>query len=1322
MMSEPTILTEDLIYEAADLGNKVTSYDLIKYISFSLQQFTDLSELLKLTNLQILSFRLCGLTDIPKEILQIPSLKNLDLSGNALSALPDKEQFANLINLRLLNLSDNNISELSEIEKLQNLTNLQELLLTGNICLSVNNAFNHIISLFPQLLVLNESIITSQYRGSLQNIALFDNQSIIPLSKIDDYFFLYMKYLHASNAERCVRRANVEFFCISKILSRFSAIVKIQKIFRGYLKRKEYKKKMSVANYIQSYLKFWFYKRNKAADVIKVAFLHHQMKKKIKEIVSARLIQSIWRRHRTRQECLSSIFEKGGNYTFYISENNLESVRHLLKKNKIQGPDKEEKTGYRLIRLRKPKEQKLPGSPVVHYTLDESALIRLVHVKENTGNSVWCRHDHNNQVQEIKVSKEGVNYSSKCQFSTIKCKPYTNAITPRNTPKYPSLVAWTFHDKKQFTMVVSCILIQKKSRIRLFAETSIISSSSCLIAQSSCRTFLERVRTFRSLKKYVLEKRSARCIKMFLHSTSFKRSITHSLKVLHYLRSLPVSNFFYIAKSILERIILLSVPIKYKAKFGYSADRFALIEPDTKQLPMLFVPTGRLVFTSGDIASLFKLGVSTAKAIPSMISDEITTKWLRRNQIIRLTFSNPDEARIRISLYAYMTGDFKSIMSQTDVLPWCAANSIRNAWIGFITRKTIAHMGSQCGKKLNLVCLIRHNIAEKKGKKKRRIRKKRKITQTEEKEEYEYYYEYEEIPDDTNQSRRKAISDNNQYILNSAYFKQITDSEISNDDAISLLRGDYKPWRSSGNTYKKEHKEKEQIEVATKEADSLENDVLENTLKTSVKSENKLIKSNKSSVIHAGRIKKPLIATVRFPKKPLNFQIELETQTVFQAPLTKLPLNRKSLGQISNQRSLFTQTSYIKGNRNSSANQKAFLSKTYQLKSVSNDKVEVSSQNEERSSTSITSFKPCAAPSGLSKLPQTAPLDNLNDQEIVSTRSERKPLFDQSSLQSTKESLKSKYGDIQSAQKTDTLVRDMKRMAFSKLVRLRQVGVQIQQELITDSTIEENRQKADETRVKLFTFKTEVDNQIEQNLHDSRERNRILKSQLMETRANNEARANKLKTRNAKRIRDSHDRNVAKFQADKKFAQNFISMSRQMASQSEKVQRRNEEKKKFNSIFESSAAIKSSTDEAKKRVRQEIAEMKQSKLESAQWERMLWERQMEEKQNGINEKLNRVDQMKQHDKKLKNTIRELKNRSKRASAANETSLSDDVFNPYGYYRERKVEVSEDTFENGAEGIKSIIGSCGELESHLLAEIIGSIIGLDCPHQYSSPLS
>lgn len=1257
-----SVLTQDIIYEAAEIANKSTPLTEIKYIGLS-DRYTDLSILTKLSNLRIISFRLCAIQYFPEELFQLTSLQIIDLSGNLISYLPSRDKFSSLVNLYHLNLGDNKISSINELTKLDSLNNLRQLVLTGNICLLPKDSFDQIVFMFPKLIVLNDSIITSQYRASLLNLSESSEDSILPLSTIDNYIFIYVKYIRSSTTDRYYLRSTAQSFSLSKVIRHFSTIDKMQSIYRGFQQRKKYKLLKHSTKYLFNFFSFWYQRRVNAANKIRSNFLHFQLRQRIKEIVSARKIQSVWRGYQIRRLCIVSIFEKDDIFTFYIASSHLRRLKRFLEKRNFPFPEEEVPSNYRKIRLIDAHKQCLPGSPIVIYTIDNSALIRPLKVKKPPTYSIWCGHDHSLKKMETKVTKKGVNFSPECLMGVISYKPYVKPIKPFKPPVYDTLFCCKYKDKKTFTEIISQLLAEMPSRIRLFPEKTVRTISSLLVIQSSCRSFLVRGRTFKKVKKKALEKRAAQCIKNFLHSTFFKQTITHSLEVLHFFRSLPDTNVFYITKAKLDKIYLAKVETKYKVNFGYSSERFVMIQPGDMQLPMLFIPTGRLVFSQQDIPSLFKFGVSSMKVSPSMLHEPMPAKWLRRHKIVRLTFANPEEARLRISLYSYLTTDFKSVMHESDVIRFCAANSIRNAWVGFIMRKTIMHIGMQAGKKLNLQCLIKHNISEKKWKKKR-VRKKRQV----EDDNFEYYYDYVDN-DEYNRSNRLSLNYNGG--TDDSTTKILRRKDISPDEAIDILRFNFNPWKKDVKLYKElnppgdlsetdshsqsqelPQREPTQSMLGMGLVDTLEN-AFARTNPIDDQNRQNAHKKSKNSLTTAMPIKKPLVASLRFPKKPFKFEIELESQKIFAPTLHQVTLkDRYSLNSL----------------LSSTANRKK-LSNTLQrplpLPDLKRPNTPTESLTENRKKT---------------KEEEEEERDDSNSKSIVPRVRPLKPSFDDTQKVE-------KNGDVKSSQHSDGFARKMMQIAFTKLVRLKQVGMAIEKAMAVDKAKVANMKKANQTRLEIEHMKKLNESQKEADVTQLRMRSKAEKKELDGVRSELESRAARARTRKAQKMRSEHEREVQKMTQDRYFAKKIVSISK-MAIDSEKVHQKNEQKKKAVSVGLSSEKVRMSELDSKNKYRELKSQMQTRKQQEASWGKKLASQKVEDAKISHIEKLNRVNSIR---------LNTLKKRSKLAAIENSSVKI-------------KIDVVEDEVEGASRLIGNYVGKyCGEVESHLLVEIINDIL-------------
>ena len=120
-------------------------------------------------------------------IQEMPSLEIISLSVNKIRSL---KPFSGLPNLRELYLRNNMISDLNEIKNLMNCENLQVLWLKENPISENPNYRNIIISALPQLVTLDDIIITEEERLNAEkgifNSLPTQNKKNLPINNYDD--------------------------------------------------------------------------------------------------------------------------------------------------------------------------------------------------------------------------------------------------------------------------------------------------------------------------------------------------------------------------------------------------------------------------------------------------------------------------------------------------------------------------------------------------------------------------------------------------------------------------------------------------------------------------------------------------------------------------------------------------------------------------------------------------------------------------------------------------------------------------------------------------------------------------------------------------------------------------------------------------------------------------------------------------------------------------------------------------------------------------------------------------------------------------------
>ena len=106
---------------------------------------------------------------------ELPNLEIVSLSVNHIRSL---KPFSNLSNLRELYLRKNLISDLNEIKYLANCENLRTLWLSENPICENPNYRNIVISILPQLVKLDETLISDEEREELDNVISSNHNNV----------------------------------------------------------------------------------------------------------------------------------------------------------------------------------------------------------------------------------------------------------------------------------------------------------------------------------------------------------------------------------------------------------------------------------------------------------------------------------------------------------------------------------------------------------------------------------------------------------------------------------------------------------------------------------------------------------------------------------------------------------------------------------------------------------------------------------------------------------------------------------------------------------------------------------------------------------------------------------------------------------------------------------------------------------------------------------------------------------------------------------------------------------------------------------------
>lgn len=1303
------VLDRERIYDAAELPQNSESLRDIVYVAFAGESFKDLSLLASLTGLRVLALRMCGLVSFPNEIFQLSNLESLDLTGNSFNTLESCERFSQLPKLRALNMSQNALNDINEAFKLNTIPSLKQLTLTDNICMSAHDAFNRIIKVFPTLVVLNEYIITAQHRAYLDQRTSYDTRGTVPLNRADDYIFYYVKYMHGKPAHRHLRRINTVFFCVNRVLRHHCAVTKIQSIFRGFLARKQYKMMKRAALLIEDFVRFWYFKRTRVATKIKRAFLHHQLKTRIRAIVSARTIQGFWRRYLDRRTTLTKVFQNvDGSCDVFLTQETLDVLQKICQDKGFALPPNATVSEYVVLRKGTPKKRPLPGSPFVFYNVEENILVRKTNHRKNLSpNSIWCGHDHSTMIQEKQVSKHGVNFVEKCPFSRIKFIPYQKPVRARlGCRQYPRILNLHFEKPRDLTVILEYIIHTKPNGVLLFPLSSLRHAAAQITIHSALRALVVRKRGFAAMKSEALERRAINAIRFARKTASIMTQLNHMFGVVNWYRNAPETNTYYVTSDFIKQIS--NIPVNHPFKFGFSADkRLCLADEEAESgnvLWQLFPSTKKIVYEDQRLSSMIKLEVTSSKAMTSMLDRHIPNKWLRRAGIVRLTFQTQEEAIKRITSFCYATGDFCRFMTEQQLQELCAATCIKNCWIGFRMRGMIRHEAAQKNRRINFACLLKRFTTDRKSENSRTA----------------------PVPAKGNEQK-------------------VVEKDVSIAQAIHDLRGDYMPWTQFEKIrrpyiapeYKqlKEGDEEREITLSMKAmgvAHELDSEFQTIRLGDAEQKERKQPKQqNRAMSVLLPKL------TYHEPPKPIAVTIESETERSFGRPLSDIRLDFSSTSSTFDEklRALPDPETIGPMLRPRTATNYAYPAerRTISIDENSESQEDLQEIRKKRPHTAQNLMKPDAKlqtslypqkrhknaqarpvtprvhfkkddnersqtpqpliaigkeknrdPSGIVKIdtkPQTKPEDPpkrarsplneriLGDLKPKSERTAKSP-------QSTNEQLKAA---IQSA--------------FTKLVRLRQMGIDITQSFVVDDTLQRKRASTVQAQERQRKSRLEMRQMRQEAADATRERNAIERQELKEKAMEVKAKVQHLREVAARRAKTSHARRVNKYKKEKVFAQHFVSVSRQVAQVVETRHRKMEERKIFAGVQARAENARKESREMREKHKNTVKEMVDAKLDAARLDKKL-----------LNDKR---DILKQKIQARLQEILELKHQMKEAMAeAAELRKS-----PQFIYPNNKPTLETDEFEGAVLCIGEYVGSnLGSLEKRLLCDLISQALG------------
>jgi hypothetical protein len=556
------------------------------------------------------------------------------------------------------------------------------------------DSFNRVARAIPDLIVLNDDILTSQFRGFIAGVAEPDPGSLIRVSRNENYIFDYMRYIQGGQIDRAIRRFRAEMFAVNRVLRRSSDALKIQCRYRGMVARREYRDILRAGRFLNCVVHWWLTKWAKRARVIQRTFRRFLQLQKQKKQRSARAIQIAWRRYIARIEFLSVLFaEKDETCDVYLSPDSLELLRAFAAENQLWLPTQSETTEYKLIKLVSRKRKRLPGSPIVLYNCEEEVIIRKAICHAPPTESIWCLHHHEDMQKFVHISKFGVNFSHICPFAALPWAPPQRSAARRSIFRtYPRLEHIHFPSIHVFMLVLRALLKMGPSGIRFFCKDVLERMSAQLSLHSCLRSIVTRSRYFPDMKRQAIESRANRTILKFTRRMRLLGCCQHVNRTVRYRDSLSRSQIWFVTNEFYENVG--NYPRLHPLSFGYNRHQGLAIANDgdtTHWFGRLLDATDVIVNPLSTLSSLLYFNVRPFRATPLMFYNEIPLKWLKYLSILRLTFSSGEEAMKRQVAFGFITGVFTEIMDTKMVRELCAAVVIKRAIRRYSLRREFRH-------------------------------------------------------------------------------------------------------------------------------------------------------------------------------------------------------------------------------------------------------------------------------------------------------------------------------------------------------------------------------------------------------------------------------------------------------------------------------------------------------------------------------------------------------------------------------------------------------------------------------------------------------
>ena len=1228
-MSDAQDLTKLLIYESIESSEDAIPPKDLKYIGITVTPIKKFDIIKEFPSLQIITLRLCSITAFPDEFFDLPNVRSIDLSGNQIKTITRTERWKKMTSLIHLNISENEIDDYKELKNLYGIPNLLQINFAGNPCVGEQDPLQFMTRMMPNILVINDEIILSQYKGALFNLAKQTRHGTLSLGKTDDFFFNYVKYMHIGGVERYIRKFNAEYFCLHRVIRKYSAIDKFQSIYRGYVKRVAYKKMRNSALRIQLQVKLWYKKRVRAANKIKFCFLYYQTRQKIRFIRAVRNVQSRWRAKMALKDAYRKLFtglhgEDDTKASFYLSKTSLDLYNAFCDENGFQKPATRISKKYKMLREKEAKKLKLPGSPTIYYAPDDSLIIKKFAKPQTPKPSIWCNHSHDYTVCDgstVNVNKFGVNVAAKCPFASIAPLRSNRAIKKVTFDYSKSLqqdlYVCEYDDVDTFLPILTRILLKPPQGIKIIPYMSLPLAAATVIIQNGCRTLLTRKKYFHKMKQKSIEKRAKAVITRFFRFIKITKAVRHIVKTIQFSRNLPQNSFYYVSLRFIEHVLRMN-PL-YPVAFGYNTERELVLAPGNDAVLTKFIPEGNISFREFDIHSLFKNGVSLSKATVGMFAEGTMKKsWIERYKIMRLSFSTVSEAAKRTFLFTWMTGLDNWCFTEDSLQELIAATKIKNAWVGHVSRAALFHIASQAGKKLNTKMFIFRTADERK---------------------------------------------NDQGVITINYTKSRGKKDLDCREAIARLRGDYRPWKADIDAYKEYLKTDS---VLSPKMPSVKLLVPEESPSKKMLGLLELSEKDDDSL---GQTKSHHNSPRQLTAKTVPSTVYRKTRNSLQSPLISRNQNRPTMTPKVLKRMLDVETEQD----NVFAQSVLDTTLTRSIASSSQKKRAIVTPVS-RSATSIqrtpprpqviaTPAKPATFATGVfmppppkrelssfSKARSTSRTQNTDSLSVsfdgsdsITQRSEQRTQLNLNPISNntSNEGMNSSTTKIDS-QRSDTSAQDHKYSTLIRLSRLHQIMDQVAQAQIIDNSLQERREATLKAQTQIVDRRLDVEEQQIEKLELTRARNTIEKQELKKDLQRQKEKEEKRRQTASQSLRKSIANKRDKFNRDKAFSIEFVSHSRNITQKTEKAQRQAEKRAEIQAAQESTFKERQRLKEARENIKQIVQDSKDMKLELARIDREIIHEKEEIAAKQAAERRERINTVKKDLKETERKVREIR--------------------------------------------------------------------------------